>query len=236
MTQYLSQVIYKHENKHKQKVSSKYPLVIRFDAKGTSNNNIDVLSDEYRRAMWKTSSYLMSLIGGENRSKNHILSYIQSDEINILAVPNNSIVRFISQHKNDVQKLISTLSAEIAIEFNKHYRKDTVIFDVKVFNIPNKLLQGYLIWRQKSSLNFTYFYQAKKVLTYEERIHQNQEDLYKKMKLKGFDMNAYPNEYKYGFLVHKSLAYEFPPFKFNQVNNVSFARLIKNSKGNIIKI
>lgn len=155
------------ENRYKNKISLKKPLILRLDGKGvTKNPNIDLLDEgenSFSCALKRTGKYIAE--------KYRCITYISNDEINIIF--ENPI--FISKifKSIDIQKINSLISQEVFFIFNKYFNtiniKNPIYFDCRCFNIPENKVYSYLKYRYKSSINTSIQYFAKRYIDVKKR-------------------------------------------------------------------
>lgn len=153
------------ENRYKNKISLKKPLVLRLDGKGvTKNPNIDLTDDNegsFSYALQKTGKYISN--------KYRCITYMSNDELSIVFEKPIIIKKMLKT--TDIQKINSLLSQEIFYIFNKYILTETepIYFDCRCFNIPENKVMSYLKYRYKSSYNTSIQYFAKRSVSTEKR-------------------------------------------------------------------
>lgn len=144
------------QKKYSMRLSTKDPLVIRFDGKNvTKNESINLLynnNGSFLNAMEKTAWYF-------SRKYNCYAIY-GTDEISFV-ITNPKIVfedldKTMTNHSNEVISLFSQYFFEY---FNSYYDGEKIFFHGKCFSIPSGKIVSYIKYRSKNIKNVitTYF-------------------------------------------------------------------------------
>ncbi|MDF2880091.1 MAG: hypothetical protein K0R54_648 [Clostridiaceae bacterium] len=141
------------------------PIIIRLDGKSfhTFTRGFKKPFDNILiETMWETAKYLCSNIQGCK------MAYVQSDEISLFLTDYDNLDTC-AWFDNNVQKIVSISASMATLAFNKAFseiidkidanevsdyidtyfkRKNTAIFDSRVFTLPKEEVTNYFIWRQ----------------------------------------------------------------------------------------
>ena len=148
--------------------------------------------------------------------QNAELAYTQSDEISLLLVDNKKLTTAQWLDAN-LQKMCSISASIATIEFNRAYthailshqltQEETdkytaninkMVFDSRVFNIPESEVTNYFIWRQvdatKNSIQATaqYYFSQNQIQGLDNKMLQD------KLMQRGINWNEYPTFFKRG--------------------------------------
>jgi tRNA(His) guanylyltransferase len=124
------------------------PIILRIDGRAFHSLTRQFKSPFDNAFMEMMNDVGIALCKGIQNAR---IAYIQSDEISVLIYDKvESDVWF----GNDVQKMTSISAAlastvATAYLFEKNYQNRKVMFDSRVFAIPEKDVTNYFIWRQK---------------------------------------------------------------------------------------
>jgi len=136
-----------YEEAFKIRLPMRMPVIIRLDGKcfHTFTKKMDKPFDiNLIRSMADTAKYLCKNISGAQ------LAYIQSDEISIL-VHNYKKLDSEPWFYNEIQKMVSVSAGMASSHMSMIYSKP-VIFDSRVFVLPESEVNNYFIWRQKDAI------------------------------------------------------------------------------------
>lgn len=184
------------ETKYSSQISFEKPIIIRLDGKDvTKNPNINILDtnkDEFADSLKNTASYL-SL-------KYNCIALSSTDEISLIFL-NTEI--FKNKFKsNKCQKSSSIIAQEVFQIFNSYYRKNTIFFDARTFNIPKDKIKSYIKYRVVSAHNVNITYLSKKIFPYKIRRNKKLTELKKMLQntsFKELSNSKYINE---GFIFY----------------------------------
>lgn len=148
---------YMWQKKYNLKISTKMPLVIRFDGKDvTKNKSINLMYDfkgSFLHTLKSTASYFSK--------KYHCYAFLGSDEISFILPEPMQLIQDIdptdkSTHSNEIIALVSQYFFEY---FNMFYEGENVFWHGKCFSIPKEKTISYLKFRSGIIKNViaTYF-------------------------------------------------------------------------------
>lgn len=150
------------QSKYNMRVSTKEPLVVRFDGKDvTKNKEINFLSiynGSFTDALEKTVRYFTQ--------KYHAFSIFGSDEVSfIFPEPMLLISDLDKENCNRSNEIIALFSQYFFNYFNSIYKNDTVFWHGKCFSIPKEKQNSYIKYRSGSIKNVmvTYFLKKKNI-------------------------------------------------------------------------
>lgn len=210
------------EDKYKNQISRKKPLIIRLDGRNICKrkdiNLLDESTTAFSHCLKETSRFLSS--------KFNAIVYCSSDEINLIIDNPNYIIDLCNG--DDVQKISSYISQIAFLKFFSLYSKP-IFFDTRVFNVSNESKYKYLIKRNSSAKNVLFHYYAK-TNEFKEILSQNLK--LKEMKKMLLDIN--PN-YKTldNYFVEGSIfenGKEFKPTEYIKNLNIHFRIKGKNKE------
>lgn len=148
------------QKKYSMRVSTKQPLIIRFDGKNvTKNKNIDLLgtyNNSFLDNLEKTVKYFTQ--------KYNCFSIFGSDEVSfILANPMLLIEDLDSDKTNHSNEIISLFSQYFFDYFNNFDKNKKIYWHGKCFSIPENKIQSYIKYRSGIIKNvmITYFLKTK---------------------------------------------------------------------------
>lgn len=185
----------------------KMPVIIRMDGKAfhTITRGMEKPYDKsLSHCMHEAAKYVCSNIQGAK------VAYVQSDEISILIMDNQSL-KADSWFNYELPKMLSISAAMASVAFFKEALKidlkinNLPVFDSRAWNLPEHEVANYFIWRQKdatrnsiNSLGQAHF--SHKQLQ-NKNIDEVQDMLFKE---KGINWNDCPIEQKRGVCVYKT--------------------------------
>lgn len=192
---------------------NKLPLIIRLDGKSfhTVTKKCEKPFDvELIRAMNKTAKYVCNNIPGSR------FAYTQSDEISILVI-NYDNKNTKPWFNNNIQKIASVSASLASVMFSKQSptifgEEKLVVFDSRVFSIPEFEVGNYFKWRQDDCIRNSVQMLARSLYSHKECSNKNCDQLKEMCKNKGQDWNYINHHYKYGRGIIKL------PFKKTIVN------------------
>lgn len=201
------------------------PVIIRIDGKAFHSFTKGFqrpFDDVLITVMQKTAKYLCENIQGCK------LAYIQSDEISLLLMDNDSMVTEPWFGKN-LQKTVSIAASMATMAFNKYFITDATeyiinhnngsklnqnyiaatengaMFDARAFIIPEDEIVNYFIWRQQDATRNSIQMVAQSKFSHKELQGKNcnelQDMLYEKQ---GINWNDYDTVYKRGSCIIKN--------------------------------
>lgn len=208
----------------KGKLINKMPIAIRVDGKAfhTFTRGMEKpLDDVIRYAMQNTMLYLCSQI------PNCVIGYTQSDEITIVLYNKNRNAE--SWFDNDIQKITSVSASLTTLAFNLNFsnmidllnannvefnpelyisRKNSALFDSRVFNIPEYEVNNMLIWRQLDARRNAISSLAQSVFSGDSRKelkNKKLEDLLAMLESKNIFFENMPDDFKLGCTAVKKI-------------------------------
>ena len=200
-----------YEHSYRIKLPRRLPVIMRLDGKAfhTFTKNFKRPFDiSLMDMMNKTAIHLCSQIQGSQ------IAYVQSDEISIL-IHNYKKINSESWFDNNIQKMTSisagmassyftNLYSESSQCYRDDHRKKLVIFDSRVFVLPETEVNNYFVWRQQDATRNSIEMVAQSMYSSKELHKKNcnmlQEMIFQKS---GENWNNYPTSQKRGRCVIK---------------------------------
>ncbi len=172
------------------------PVIIRLDGKGfhqLTKNMDKPFDNEFVEMMIAIGTYLVEEIQGA------VFAYGQSDEISILL---HNYKRLDSQgwFANEIQKMVS-ISAGLASGFFSKLVKKIVVFDSRVFVLPEVEVANYFIWRQQDATRNSIQMLARSLYSHKECYKKNTKQLQDMIVAKGKNWNDIETRFKRGWTV-----------------------------------
>lgn len=209
-----SQRMKSYETFSRLRAKDKTPVVIRIDGKTfhtwtkfiTKDNDPSLVktpfSEKLHQCFKLTSIVLMQTI------ENAVLVYSSSDEISILLCDNITEKRQ-PWFGNKVLKMVSVSASIATATFNDAVRQrfgpemPLAFFDSRVFNLPEKEVVNYFIWRQRETIRNSIHMYARRFFTQKELQYKKRNEIKEMLKNIGHPWDILPNWMKYGFCVHE---------------------------------
>lgn len=161
------------QKKYNMRLSTKMPLVIRYDGKGVTRNKTINLLDKYEGsfsdALEKTVQYFSK--------QYHCYAIFGSDEVSFIFTNNlNKIFKDLgADNSNYSNEIIGLFSQYFFDYFNKFNKNRKIFWHGKCFSIPEGKLTSYIVYRSRIIENVmtTYFLNRRGIrvnnMTIEER-------------------------------------------------------------------
>ncbi len=186
-----------YENITRGYLTRRVPVIIRVDGKAFHTVTREFgkgWSELFTNMMISTAGWGMKQIQGCS------LAYCQSDEISYLLTDYRT-VNTDTWFGYNIQKLASITAAAVSAKFSLRLNKE-VMFDARVFNIPQDEVCNYFIWRQQDATRNAVQFAGHENFSHKE-LHKKscndiQEMLFKK---KLINFNDYPIIRKRGFCI-----------------------------------
>ena len=154
------------EDKYKTRLSHQKPIVIRFDGKGvTKNKDINLLDESkggFAFALKQTALF--------SSRKFNCIALASSDELSLIITDTSILLKEYGSF--ECQKIASLIVQDISPVFHRHYEGLNILFDARVFNIPQNKISSYLIYRMNSARNIHTIYYSKNLLSPAERTNK----------------------------------------------------------------
>lgn len=200
-----------YEKSCRQTLTKRLPVIIRLDGKAfhTFTKRFDKpFDDRLIQLMNKTAKYLCESIQGCQ------LAYVQSDEISLL-LHNYKKLNSQAWFDNQIQKIVSVsagmASAKLSLEYSKihddlmeskstpvYSDPEPILFDARVFLLPEKEVCNYFIWRQQDWTRNSIQMLARSIYSEKECFKKNQTKLKEMCLEKDLDWNKLQDSLKYG--------------------------------------
>jgi tRNA(His) 5'-end guanylyltransferase len=215
-----------YEDRYRFELTRRVPVIIRIDGRSFHSfckNFAKPYDMPFKFSMWETAKALCEEIMGAK------IAYVQSDEISILVLDYSEKIGTAAYFDYNVQKIASVTAAYATMAFNKAfvgniaelysqsekdmfetYQKvygdclDKATFDSRVFNIPEKEVCNYFIWRQLDATRNSIQMSARCLFSQKELQYIGTKKLqYKMLTEKNVNWNDYPTFFKRGVCVKK---------------------------------
>jgi tRNA(His) 5'-end guanylyltransferase len=179
-----------YEEAFKIRLPMRMPVIIRLDGKcfHTFTKKMNKPFDNNLiKDMADTAKYLCKNIAGSQ------MAYVQSDEISIL-IHNYKKLDSEPWFHNEIQKMVS-VSASIASSYMSRVYEKQVLFDSRVFVLPESEVNNYFIWRQKDAIRNSISMVAQSLYSHKElqnkSCSQMKEMIANRMDIKWDDINTH---------------------------------------------
>lgn len=177
------------------------PVIIRLDGKAfhTLTRGAEKPFDRhFIERMINATLGLFDFIGGNLK-----FAYIQSDEISLLLTDWDT---FETQpfFGYNIQKLVSTITSKVTLDFNKGWMHNFGTFDARVFNIPREEVANYFIWRQKDWERNSLQMLAQSKFSHREMQNKKHSDIHEMLYQIGINWNDLDDQLKRGICLYKN--------------------------------
>lgn len=148
------------QKKYNMRVSTKHPLIIRFDGKNVTKDKTINLLDMYKGGFieaLKTTVWYFS-------KKYHCYAILGSDEVSFIFTEPMLIIEDLDSDKtNHSNEIIALFSQYFFDYFNKFYKEQKIFWHGKCFSIPDGKINSYVKYRSRIIKNVmaTYFLKRK---------------------------------------------------------------------------
>lgn len=183
---------------HEKFLIPRMPVIIRVDGRAFHSK----LRKEARPFSQKFATYMdivaMDMIEDIQNAR---FAYIQSDEVSLLLIDYN---RFDSQQwfGGNKEKMVS-ISASIASTSLSFRMKRCFLFDSRVFNLPEREVVNYFIWRQQDATRNSIQMVARSLYSHKQLFNKNTDEQQEMIFQKGENWNDYPAYWKRGRIFAK---------------------------------
>jgi len=218
-----------YEDRYRFELTRRVPVIIRIDGRSFHSfckNLARPYDMVFKFSMWETAKALCEEIMGAK------IAYVQSDEISILVLDYSNKIGTAAYFDYNVQKISSVTAAYATMAFNKAFSENVAemysqidtqnskimkvyhdiygkclykaTFDSRVFNIPEKEVCNYFIWRQLDATRNSIQMSARCVFSQKELQNISTKKLqYKMLTEKNVNWNDYPTFFKRGVCIEK---------------------------------
>ena len=199
-------MINNYESRVQHQLTRRIPVIIRVDGRAfhtLTRQCKKPFDQDFSNIMTATALYLCENIQGTK------CAYKQSDEISILVTDFNRLTSD-AWFDYNIQKLAS-ISAGLAssvftIHWNETFDEQRVItFDARSFNIPEKEVYNYFVWRQRDWNRNSLQMLARSVYCHKQLQNKNQADMHEMLYEKDINWASLDPEWKNGIFIHKQL-------------------------------
>ncbi len=128
-------------------------------------------------------------------------AYSQSDEISILLHPYKKLTSQ-AWFGGEIQKMVS-ISAGLASSWMSVEYEEEVVFDSRVFVLPESEVCNYFLWRQQDWTRNSIQMVAQGLYSHKELLNKNTSELQELIFQKGVNWNDLETHLKRGFVVRK---------------------------------
>lgn len=180
------------------KLPRRMPVILRLDGKAFhtfTRGMVKPFDKALVRNMQNLALYLCHEIQGAE------LAYVQSDEISIL-LHNYKTLESQAWFDNKIQKIVSVSAGIASSYFSRLYDRE-VIFDARVFVIPESEVNNYFIWRQQDWERNSIQMLARSLYPHKELYKKNREALQEMCFQKEHNWNDLPTTLKRGTCINK---------------------------------
>lgn len=124
-----------------------------------------------------------------------VFAYVQSDEISVL-LHNYKRIHTQSWFDNEVQKMASIAAATVSSFMTENWKP--VMFDARVFCLPESDVCNYFVWRQQDAIRNSIQMATRAVYSHSKVENKNQAEMLEMLKEKGIDWHDYDVGYRRG--------------------------------------
>lgn len=169
------------------RLPARMPIIMRLDGKcfHTFTKGMNKPFDEQLVSRMNcVATYLLNKISGAQ------VAYVQSDEISILI---HNYKRLDSQgwFDNEVQKMTSISAAMASFYMSSMYCQE-VLFDSRVFTLPEAEVNNYFVWRQKDALRNSISMVSQAFFSHKELQNKNVKQMKDMLEVRGKKWENYP--------------------------------------------
>lgn len=175
------------------------PAVIRVDGRAfhTLTRNLKRPFDE-RFSGW-IDDVAKELLGEIQNSR---FAYCQSDEVSVLMIDYDKL-NSDAWFGGDIQKIVS-ISASLASQSFLLSSQKRGLFDSRVFNVPERDVGNYFLWRQRDATRNSIQMVARTLYSHNQLLKKNTAEMMEMMFTKGVNWNDYPSYFKRGRVIYKT--------------------------------
>lgn len=139
----------------------------------------------------------------EGEIQGAVFTYGQSDEISFL-LHNYQKLDTDSWFGNEVQKMASVAAGMASAFFSLQYSKP-VVFDARVFVLPENEVANYFIWRQMDASRNSINMVAQTYYSHKELMGKSNAMKHDMLMAKGINWNDFPTMFKRGWSIKKGM-------------------------------
>ena len=226
-----------YENAYRISLPNRLPIIVRVDMRAghTYTQHFQRPFDQYmHKAMVEAAKSLCKEVSGCK------MAYTQSDEISLL-ITNNDTIGTQPWFGNNLQKIVSLTAAKASVAFQKAMKEiytctktidmeidyityisnlDDVIFDSRVFILPEDEVVNYFLWRQQDATRNSIQMAARAYFSHKECDHKNCNELQEMLHQKDINWNDYEIWQKRGICI-KKIAIMAPIIYGKDINNLT---------------
>jgi tRNA(His) 5'-end guanylyltransferase len=180
------------------------PVIIRLDGKNFSNFTRSLrkpFDNDFAKCMSATALRLCA------EAQNCRMAFHGSDEISLLLTDYKTL-NTAPWFDNDVMKIASISAAIATAAFAEEMsavwgnNKKFPVFDSRCFNIPERDVVNYFVWRQRDTMRNSVSAAAQSAFSHKELHGVNRDQMIDMLKLrKGIDWNNYGHHFRMGSVV-----------------------------------
>ncbi len=187
-----------YEEVFKYRLPMRMPVIIRLDGKcfhTFTRGMMKPFDEKLIYNMATVAHFLCEKISGAQ------LAYVQSDEISILL---HGYKKLDSEpwFANEVQKMVSISASMASSTMSRLYNKE-VLFDSRVFVLPEAEVCNYFIWRQKDAVRNSISMVAQSLYSHKQLHGKRSDDMQEMIFQKGLNWNDISPHQKHGETVIK---------------------------------
>lgn len=195
---------YEEANRHK--LTPRTPAVMRLDGKSfhTLTKHCQKPYDlKLRNDLVESVKELLNEVPAR-------FAYHQSDEISLLLIDYN---KFNSQQWFDgkIEKMVSVAASIMGAEFSLRWSKPGY-FDARIFNVPERDVKNYFIWRQQDCMRNAVSMVAQASFSPKQLNLKNTQQKIQMLAEKGVDFHSTPDWFKFGTIITRTNMYAAPEF------------------------
>jgi len=211
---------------HELYLQPRTPVIIRVDGKAfhtLTKNCIEPFDEDFAKAM----DYMARALIKEVQCSR--CGFIQSDEVSLLLIDYNKFDSC-QWFDGNIQKIVSVSASIATASFCEVWTEEgfqkKVFFDSRVFNLSEREVVNYFIWRQQDATRNSIQMVAQSYYSHKQLLNKNTDEQQEMIYQKGQNWNDLPAYWKRGrMLTRNSLDKEVPIFSQNREYIENFMKI-----------
>lgn len=181
------------------------PVIIRVDGKAfhtLTRGCVEPFDKDFGRAMDYTATALVNDIQCSR------FAYVQSDEISLLLIDYNKFDSC-QWFDGNLQKIVSVSASIATVAFNEFWNKgefrSRAFFDSRAFNLSEREVVNYFIWRQQDATRNSIQMVAQSLYSHKQLLNKNTDEQQEMIFQKGQNWNDLPSYWKRGRVLTRDI-------------------------------
>jgi len=187
---------------HERRLIPRMPVIIRVDGKA-----FHTLTKQCKRPFDEDFAQIMDLTAKAliDEVQCSRFAYVQSDEISLLLIDYNKFDSC-QWFDGNIQKIVSVSASVASVTFNAYGNQiglRTGYFDSRAFNITEREVANYFIWRQQDATRNSIQMVAQSLYSHKQLLNKNTDEQQEMIFKKGTNWNDYSTYWRRGRIVVK---------------------------------